>query len=243
MAFLLRHYLTFTGIKCWCYTPAGFNFIILVLGQDFLSACRLLFICMAQSGSYRQQLYWIKMKTIDVDEELYRYIASHTQHIGESASDILRRMLKFTAGQDTPTDRAMASSSAAAVAEATADNRVSRPQDRVRAVRELLLSDEYAEQKKAINRFMLILSTLYRLDPSAFGAATESLLGRTRVYFAGNQQTLVQNGTHTKPQHIPGTPYWVITNTNTGRKRSMIEHIMLSMQFPTELTDKVCGTL
>ncbi|MBK4773294.1 MAG: hypothetical protein FT726_27350, partial [Pantoea sp. Morm] len=27
------------------------------------------------------------MKTIEVDEELYRYIASHTQHIGESASD------------------------------------------------------------------------------------------------------------------------------------------------------------
>lgn len=39
------------------------------------------------------------MKTIEVDEELYRYIASHTQHIGESASDILRRMLNFRAGQ------------------------------------------------------------------------------------------------------------------------------------------------
>jgi predicted CopG family antitoxin len=47
----------------------------------------------------RKKQYWIKMKTIEVDEELYRYIASHTQHIGESASDILRRMLKFTAGQ------------------------------------------------------------------------------------------------------------------------------------------------
>lgn len=183
------------------------------------------------------------MKTIDVDEELYRYIASHTQHIGESASDILRRMLNFTAGQDAQVDRAMVSSSTAVVKEATAEQKEPRPQERVRAVRELLLSDEYAEQKKAVNRFMLILSTLYRLDPSAFGAATESLLGRTRVYFAGNQQTLIQNGTHTKPQHIPGTPYWVITNTNTGRKRSMIEHIMLSMQFPQELADKVCGTL
>ncbi|SQC88695.1 replication initiation regulator SeqA [Klebsiella pneumoniae] len=39
--------------------------------------------------------HWIKMKTIEVDDELYRYIASHTLHIGESASDILRRMLKF----------------------------------------------------------------------------------------------------------------------------------------------------
>ena len=33
------------------------------------------------------------MKTIEVDDELYRYIASQTQHIGESASDILRRLL------------------------------------------------------------------------------------------------------------------------------------------------------
>ncbi|WP_414147234.1 replication initiation negative regulator SeqA [Erwinia sp. BNK-24-b] len=182
------------------------------------------------------------MKTIEVDEELYRYIASHTQHIGESASDILRRMLKFSAGQTVEKAPAPAAAPAAVSVE-TAVKEEARPQDRVRAVRELLLSDEYAEQKKAVNRFMLILSTLYNLDPKVFAAATESLHGRTRVYFAGNQQTLVQNGTHTKPQHIPGTPYWVITNTNTGRKRSMIEHIMSSMQFPAELADKVCGTL
>lgn len=110
-------------------------------------------------------------------------------------------------------------------------------------MRELLLSDEYAEQKRAVNRFMLILSTLYRLDTAAFAEATASLQGRTRVYFAGDEHTLLQNGTHTKPKHVPGTPYWVITNTNTGRKCSMIEHIMLSMQFPAELTEKVCGTI
>ncbi|MEH0835187.1 replication initiation negative regulator SeqA [Pectobacterium cacticida] len=172
------------------------------------------------------------MKTIEVDEELYRYIASHTQHIGESASDILRRMLKFTAGQPV-VENAVTSPSAVSPS----------PRDRVRTLRELLLSDEYAEQNKAINRFMLVLSTLYTLSPQEFAAATESLHGRTRIYFAGDQQTLLQHGTHTKPKHIPGTPYWVITNTNTGRKRSMVEHIMLAMQFPAELTEKVCGTI
>ncbi|KEP73541.1 hypothetical protein HR12_06905 [Microbacterium sp. SUBG005] len=30
----------------------------------------------------------------------------------------------------------------------------------------------------------------------------------------------------------------MITNTNTGRKCSMIEHIMQSMQFPAELIEK-----
>ncbi|CAM3507900.1 replication initiation regulator SeqA [Rouxiella silvae] len=178
------------------------------------------------------------MKTIEVDEELYRYIASHTQHIGESASDILRRMLKFSAGQEVQAPAA----ASAAPAEKTAVA-ANTPRDRVRAVRELMLSDEYAEQTKAVNRFMLILTTLYTLDPKEFAVATDTLRGRTRTYFAGDQQTLLQNGIHTKPKHVPGTPYWVITNTNTGRKRSMIEHIMQLMQFPAELTDKVCGTL
>ncbi len=180
------------------------------------------------------------MKTIEVDEELYRYIASHTQHIGESASDILRRMLKFTVGQPM---RALPAASASPSVEPEKAAPVQRPRDRVRAVRELLLSDEYAEQNKAVNRFMLVLSTLYTLDAAGFAAATEALTGRTRTYFAGDQQTLLANGTHTKPKHVPGTPYWVITNTNTGRKRSMIEHIMQAMQFPAELIEKVCGTV
>ncbi|MCW2478273.1 replication initiation negative regulator SeqA [Candidatus Symbiopectobacterium sp. NZEC135] len=177
------------------------------------------------------------MKTIEVDEELYRYIASHTQHIGESASDILRRMLNFRAGQVVAASETTTTKAQAPVSVAT------KPRDGVRAVRELLLSDEYAAQSKAINRFMLVLSTLYCLEPNAFSAATEQLHGRTRVYFAGDEHTLLQHGVHTKPKHIQGTPYWVITNTNTDRKRSMVEQIMQSMQFPSELVEKVCGTI
>ena len=180
------------------------------------------------------------MKTIEVDDELYSYIASHTKHIGESASDILRRMLKFSAASQPVTPVVKEVRAVQAVVEAKPVNPV---KDKVRAMRELLLSDEYAEQKKAVNRFMLVLSTLYSLDQNAFAEATESLHGRTRVYFAADEQTLLKNGNQTKPKHVPGTPYWVITNTNTGRKCSMIEHIMQSMQFPAELIEKVCGTI
>ncbi|ACS84927.1 replication initiation negative regulator SeqA [Musicola paradisiaca] len=176
------------------------------------------------------------MKTIEVDEELYRYIASHTQHIGESASDILRRMLKFN-------EALVAAETITPAVEDAQPAALQGTRDKVRTLRELLLSDEYAEQNKAINRFMLVLSTLYSLSSQEFAAATESLHGRTRVYFAGDEQTLMLHGNHTKPKHIQGTPYWVITNTNTGRKRSMIEHIMLAMQFPPELIEKVCGTI
>ncbi|WP_436857089.1 replication initiation negative regulator SeqA [Citrobacter tructae] len=181
------------------------------------------------------------MKTIEVDDELYSYIASHTKHIGESASEILRRMLKFSAASQPV---ASAAKEVRAQQPVTVEAKPVNPvKDKVRAMREMLLSDEYAEQKRAVNRFMLVLSTLYSLDPHAFADATESLHGRTRVYFAADEQTLLKNGNQTKPKHVPGTPYWVITNTNTGRKCSMIEHIMQSMQFPTELIEKVCGTI
>lgn len=180
------------------------------------------------------------MKTIEVDDELYSYIASHTKHIGESASDILRRMLKFTAVSQSVASGAKAAPAPTPVVEVKPANPL---KDKVRAMRELLLSDEYAEQKRAVNRFMLILTTLYSLDSKAFAAATESLHGRTRVYFAEDERTLQKNGNQTKPKQVPGTPWWVITNTNTGRKCGMIEHIMQSMQFPAELIEKVCGTI
>lgn len=100
------------------------------------------------------------MKTIEVDDELYRYIASHTLHIGESASDILRRMLKFSAVSQPATlvSKAAPTLAPAPVAEVKPANPV---KDKVRAMREMLLSDEYAEQKRAVNRFMLVLTTLY----------------------------------------------------------------------------------
>ncbi|MGM0935962.1 MAG: replication initiation negative regulator SeqA [Pseudomonadota bacterium] len=182
------------------------------------------------------------MKTIEVDEELYRYIASHTQHIGESASDILRRMLNFKSGQ--PVQVAKEFGNEQQLPQAVETKKTSAaPQNPVRIVRELLLSDAYAEKNKAIDRFMLILSTLYSLDSVVFANATEAMHGRTRVYFAGDEQTLLAAGRQSKPRHIAGTPYWVITNTNTNRKRSMVEAIMQEMQFPANVIEKVCHTI
>ncbi|MGG4607941.1 replication initiation negative regulator SeqA [Providencia sp. Me31A] len=180
------------------------------------------------------------MKTIEVDEELYRYIASHTQHIGESASDILRRMLNFKSGQPV---QAKEIRQEQPIKAETAISTPAVAPNPVRVIRELLLSDAYAEKSKAIDRFMLILSTLYSLDAKRFASATELMHGRTRIYFAGDEQTLLAAGKQSKPRHIPGTPYWVITNTNTNRKRSMVDAIMQEMQFPANVIEKVSNTI
>ncbi|RCT97684.1 replication initiation regulator SeqA, partial [Acinetobacter baumannii] len=79
------------------------------------------------------------------------------------ASDILRRMLKFSAVSQpaTPVSKAAPTLAPTPAAEVKTANPV---KDEVRAMREMLLSDESAEQKRAVNRFRLVLTTLYSLD-------------------------------------------------------------------------------
>ncbi|OOE35905.1 MULTISPECIES: replication initiation negative regulator SeqA [Salinivibrio] len=181
------------------------------------------------------------MKTIEVDDDLYRYIASQTQHIGESASDILRRLL-LSDSAPQPTQAAPTTPSRSSGIVVSKDAGRSASVDRVKAMRTLLISDEFAAQERAIGRFMLILTTLYRVDQQGF-ADGMALKGRTRLYFADNPQTLLESGKTTKPKQIPETPFWVITNTNTGRKRQMVEQLMEKMQFPSDLTEKVVNAI
>ncbi|GHA18089.1 negative modulator of initiation of replication [Oceanisphaera arctica] len=167
------------------------------------------------------------MKTIEVDEDLYRYIASNTQHIGESASDILRRLLKLDSTSANPREPAAA---VAPVVEAG------------RGVEQMLDGGELADQESAIDRFMHILSVLYRENPMAFSQASD-IKGRKRIYFADDEAALLASGNTTKPKAIEGSPYWVITNTNTGRKRNIVAQLMAAMGYPHGLIERVCHSI
>lgn len=173
------------------------------------------------------------MKTIEVDEELYRYIASHTRTIGESASNILRRMLNlpsYTGSEDLG-------------APLTIDQKKKITKEEKAEFNHWLASNELSEQKKAVDRFILILAKLYQLDPHGFAQTAEGLHGRTRVYFATDKQILIENGNHTKPKAITDTPYWVITNTNAARKKSMLAQMMTAMKLPEALIEKACNII
>ena len=168
------------------------------------------------------------MKTIELDDDLYFFIASQTRHIGESASDILRRLLEqpVKAGTTVPTAP------------------VVQPQSLADAMglEALLDSDELQKEEKSINRFMLVLSTLYRDNPDSFTQATE-IKGRKRVYFSRDPEALRASGSTTKPKQVPDTPFWVITNTNTSRKQNMVAQLMASMGYDEALTARVCGAV
>lgn len=198
-----------------------------------------------------------KMKIIEVDEELYQYIASQTQSIGESASDILRRLLNFSNKNMPKPEVVLAQDVVKEVVTTTPEvkqtiqSEIEEPkvlpkkqsdesiQQVTLKVRNLLNSVDFQQETKAVVRFLKILSVLYRTNPESFAQAAESLQGRTRVYFARDEATLLLAGNHTKPKQIPDTPYWVITNTNSGRKMLMLEGAMQSMHLPTDLIEDV----
>ncbi|WP_319784308.1 replication initiation negative regulator SeqA [Oceanisphaera sp. IT1-181] len=179
------------------------------------------------------------MKTIEVDEELYRYIASNTRHIGESASDILRRLLKIepvVAHHLLP----------------TAQPQIGEPQKEVvkaepelllgQGIEQMLKGEELKSQESAIDRFMHILSVLYQENPTAFAQAND-IKGRKRIYFADDEAALLASGNTTKPKAIAGSPYWVITNTNTGRKRNIVAQLMAAMGYAHGLIERVSHSI
>ncbi|MCK9139547.1 replication initiation negative regulator SeqA [Haemophilus influenzae] len=194
------------------------------------------------------------MKIIEVDEELYQYIASQTCSIGESASDILRRLLSLPVHTSSVDDLVVTSAETNKSADQKLEQAINVKEVNIKTtkkqsitainqivekVQTLLNSDEFKEESKAVIRFLAILRVLYRTNPESFAQATESLQGRTRVYFARDEATLLMAGNHTKPKQIPDTPYWVITNTNSGRKMLMLEGAMQSMELPETLIDEV----
>ncbi|MGQ0285913.1 replication initiation negative regulator SeqA [Pasteurellaceae bacterium 22721_9_1] len=204
------------------------------------------------------------MKIIEVDEELYQYIASHTQSIGESASDILRRLLHLssssvssTALEVTPVvepepvptqtevkpveQMEMRLESAVQNQQDLGNDKVLSDQNTLNPILQLLASEAFKQESKGVLRFLSLLTALYQINPTAFAnaIASENVQGRTRLYFAQDEKTLLQAGNHTKPKAIPNTPYWVITNNNSGRKMIMLEAVMREMKLPHEVIEEV----
>lgn len=203
------------------------------------------------------------MKNIEVDDELYHYIASKTEQIGEPASSILRRLLGFDplVTQQTYCETASETvievpsevnepaaepkyEDVAPAAKAEKPQKIRKPRKpgvRQRSADEekeseevakllpseqlqALALDDLAMQHGAVGRFLFLLSALEHQHSSAF-ADVVKIKGRDRLYFADNEEALVQSGSSTNPKRIGGSSYWVITNNNTSRKKWMLTEV------------------
>ena len=197
------------------------------------------------------------MKNIEIDEDLYQYIASNTQYIGESASSIIRRLLAsdvqvlpetntpsatseslaqasslpetFSEESSTQNSNDSSEKSAKDSSEKSTENitHVEVPTAENSDVADIdslfnyINKEELAMQRGAVGRFLLILAALHRVHKNSFSAVCE-VRGRDRLYFASSESELAESGSSTKPRQIPDSPYWVITNSNTTRKKMML---------------------
>ncbi|MDO6505647.1 replication initiation negative regulator SeqA [Colwellia sp. 4_MG-2023] len=189
------------------------------------------------------------MKNIEIDDDLYLHIVANTQFIGENASSILRRLLKLneTAQQAVLSEESVDSdvleeplseSSANTEADASESSEIEAFDNSSESVFNFINKEELAMQRGAVGRFLLILAALYRAHPNRFRVVTE-ICGRDRLYFANSEAELAASGSSTKPKQIPDSPFWVLTNSNTTRKKMMLTKAATSLGYNDDDVEKI----
>jgi negative modulator of initiation of replication len=199
------------------------------------------------------------MKTIEIEDDLYKYILNNIQAFGETPSQILRRLLVLPedGGEVLAVSKQEVSPTANTTSNAQHETlEISIPSknnlpiedketnDAVHAsVAELFDDASFTDEPVITNKFMMLLTTMYFEKQAEFVDAAEKTKGRTRAYLGtgldellntDNEEELAQFKA-SKPRIIPNTPFWVITNANTGRKRIILTQMMASMGYPHHL--------
>ena len=106
------------------------------------------------------------------------------------------------------------------------------------SVYDYINKEELAVQRGAVGRFLLILAALYRVHQHDFSNVCD-IRGRDSLYFADNEAVLDASGSSTKPRQIPDSPYWVITNSNTTRKKMMLTEVAISLGYSADEAEEI----
>ncbi len=184
------------------------------------------------------------MKNIEIDDELYQYIVKNTEYIGESASSILRRLLSLannatiTVDQENLDKNEVVTRSTTKIDNTETGAAIDNVPKNADYLFNYINREELAMQRGAVGRFLLILAALYRVHSKDFSVVSE-IRGRGRLYFAKSAEELAQSGSSTKPKQIPQSPFWVITNTNTTRKKMMLTEVAVALGYSQEDAEKI----
>ena len=205
------------------------------------------------------------MKTIEIDDELYAFIASQTKHIGESACEILRRLLIDEPGIVTTVVTSgasiLAASAVPAQAEATPQPVAATPVKTIAKAKpapapvstasapaasgddllQRVNKDALSQFDKRVDQFLFILQQIYLQHPGDF-AKVESIVGKNRKYFASSKEELLKSGSSTNPKAIPESGFWVVTNNNTAKKLAMLSQVLQILGYDDKVVKTVSET-
>ena len=198
------------------------------------------------------------MKEIEIEDDLYKYILANIEDFGETPSQILRRLLALpdVAVVDNKNNLSKGIVEAEPVvlpvtppvvkkiSRSVVDDPTSyMPESVAHGVAALLENKVFQSESIITKKFKMMLTAMYHENRAAFIVAASTTKGRTRNYFGQNLTTLLASENKkevallkaSKPRDIPYTPFWVITNANTGRKRIILTQVMVSMGYPQDL--------
>ncbi|MCW8090657.1 replication initiation negative regulator SeqA [Alteromonas sp. ASW11-130] len=183
------------------------------------------------------------MKTIDIDDDLYAFIAGQTKHIGESASDILRRLLMPETPppvrNETPPKPVQKTEPEQKVGSMVPDEaRVSSVGSD--DILEKISETELAQFTKRVDQFLFVLAQLFQIHGDEFGKV-EQIRGKNRIYFAQSKEALLENGSSTNPKAIPDSPFWVVTNNNSAKKVAMLKEVLETLGYNHQIINEITG--
>lgn len=199
------------------------------------------------------------MKTIEIEDDLYKYILANIEAFGETPSQILRRLLSIQIPSNDETNVEVVSEELDSrkrpneVIEKNIEKPIYSsehtlvPDEFSHGVEDLLSKNIFQNETIVTNKFKMILTTMYYENKEAFGEAAKVAKGRSRDYLGQNLESLMASDNEeelalfvaSKPREIPFTPFWVVTNANSGRKRIILTQVMASMGYPHYLIERI----
>lgn len=175
------------------------------------------------------------MKTIELEDDVYQHLLRNTHRIGESASDILRRLLNLA--QPSGNGGRQPHQKASALTESTKGVSVLDAE-----VSEFLSDPRFRGQPEVLGKFLFVLSRVHGRDPKRFDVVL-TLCGRRRKYFAKSSAELEQSGNSVFPKRIPDSPFWVVTNNDTPKKQRMVAGVLRLLGYSESAINQVVEAL
>ena len=207
------------------------------------------------------------MRTIEIDEDIYRHLCSQTQEFGEPPSSILRRLLGLQAPDDLrhrpsaprprpdpehPTQSGQGAHWTSTTPEdppiqkaPPREPTMEEPSGPIQSTSELsqfLQSRPFTGERNALGRFLALLSWFHQRHEDEFEAVTQ-VRGRRRSYFAKTPEEIERTGHSTMPKPVPGTPWHVTTNTSLRLKRVILRKVMTRLAYSKEDIQKAAALL
>ena len=154
----------------------------------------------------------MRMKTIDVSDEVFEALEGLAKGFNRSPDDVLAMLLRIPVGSPESTDPLAA----------------------------FVLSAEFRMKEHDADRYLALLGWLAVRHRSEFDEFIRGL-STGRKFLTLSREEIVERCRHNQARQIEGTPYWAILNLDTPTKRRFLARVLDFIGYRSEVIEFVCG--